>query len=231
VAQVVLNKTGGGYWSALHKRATKSRMKIVVMALYEVIKRIVDLLAASAGLVLTAPLMLLTAIAIKLESPGPILFRHMRLGKDGRPFIMLKFRSMYQEASAVQAQLLGHNDITGPVFKIRSDPRLTRVGRAIRKYSIDELPQLWNVLCGDMSLVGPRPPIPDEVARYEPWQRERLAVKPGLTCTWQVSGRSDIPFDQWVQMDIEYVRSCNLVQDLKLLLLTVLAVISARGAY
>ncbi len=201
------------------------------MSLYDTSKRIVDVLAASAGLVITAPLMLFVAMAIKLESAGPILFRHMRLGKDGRPFVMLKFRSMYQEAAAFQAQLLGHNEMPGPVFKIRSDPRMTRLGRLIRKYSLDELPQLWNIVRGEMSLVGPRPPIPDEVARYEPWQRERLAVKPGLTCTWQVSGRSDVPFDEWVRMDIEYVRSCSFRQDLKLLLLTIPAVITARGAY
>ena len=201
------------------------------MSFYESAKRVVDVVAGGAGLILAAPLMLLVAIAIKLESPGPVLFRHMRLGKDGRPFVMLKFRSMYQEAPVLQVQLLADNEIPGPVFKIRSDPRITRVGHMIRKYSLDELPQLWNVLCGQMSLVGPRPPIPEEVARYEPWQRERLAVKPGLTCTWQVSGRSDIPFDEWVRMDIEYVRSCGLLQDLKLLLLTVPAVITTRGAY
>ncbi len=201
------------------------------MSLYDTGKRIVDVLGASAGLVLTAPLMLFVVMAIKLESAGPLLFRHMRLGKDGRPFVMLKFRSMYQGAPAFQAQLVGENDIPGPVFKIRADPRITRVGRLIRKYSLDELPQLWNVLRGEMSLVGPRPPVPQEVARYEPWQRERLAVKPGLTCTWQVSGRSNVPFDEWVRMDIEYVRSCSFRQDLKLLLLTVPAVITARGAY
>ncbi len=201
------------------------------MSFYESTKRVVDVVATCAGLVVAAPLMLLVAIAIKLESPGPVLFRHMRLGKDGRPFVMLKFRSMYQEAPVLQVQLLADNEIPGPVFKIRSDPRITRVGRIVRKYSLDELPQLWNILCGQMSLVGPRPPIPDEVARYEPWQRERLAVKPGLTCTWQVSGRSDIPFDEWVRMDIQYVRSCGLLQDLKLLLLTVPAVITTRGAY
>jgi len=201
------------------------------MSLYDLIKRTVDVLGASAGLLLSAPIMLGVAIAIKLESRGPILFRHPRLGKDGRPFVMLKFRSMSPEAPLLQEQLLQENEVPGPVFKIRSDPRVTRVGRIIRKYSLDELPQLWNVLRGEMSLVGPRPPIPDEVARYHPWQRERLAVKPGLTCIWQVSGRSDIPFDEWVQMDIEYVRTRGLLMDLKLLLLTVPAVISARGAY
>jgi len=201
------------------------------MSLYQVGKGIIDLLAASAGLVLTAPVMLVVAAVIKLESRGPVLFHHVRLGKDGRPFVMLKFRSMRQDAAARQAQLVSENEMPGPVFKIRSDPRVTAVGRFIRKSSLDELPQLWNVLRGEMSLVGPRPPIPDEVARYHPWQRERLAVKPGLTCTWQVSGRSDVPFDDWVQMDIEYVRTRSLLMDLKLLLLTVPAVISARGAY
>ncbi len=201
------------------------------MSLYLIAKRIIDLFGALAGLVLAMPLMLITAIAIKLESRGPILFRHGRLGRDGRPFVMFKFRSMCQEASVLQAQLVSQNGVPGPVFKIRADPRITRIGHLIRKYSLDELPQLWNVLRGEMSLVGPRPPIPDEVTRYHPWQRERLAVKPGLTCTWQVSGRSDIPFDEWMQMDIEYVRTRSLLMDLKLLLLTVPAVISARGAY
>jgi len=201
------------------------------MSSYELIKRTVDVMGASAGLLLAAPVMLIIAVAIKLESRGPILFAHPRLGKDGRPFVMLKFRSMYQEAPALRQQLFAENEMAGPVFKIRSDPRITRIGYIIRKYSLDELPQLWNILRGEMSLVGPRPPIPDEVTRYHPWQRERLAVKPGLTCTWQVSGRSDVPFDEWVQMDIEYVRTRGLLMDLKLLLLTVPAVISARGAY
>ncbi len=201
------------------------------MSLYLIAKRSIDLFGASAGLLLSAPIMLVVAVGIKLESRGPILFRHPRLGKDGRAFVMLKFRSMYQDASALRQQLFAENEVPGPVFKIHSDPRMTRVGRIIRKYSLDELPQLWNVLRGEMSLVGPRPPVPDEVTRYHPWQRERLAVKPGLTCTWQVSGRSDIPFDEWMQMDIEYVRTRGLLMDLKLLLLTVPAVISARGAY
>ncbi len=201
------------------------------MSLYLIAKRIIDLFGASAGLLLAGPIMLVVAVAIKLESRGPILFCHPRLGKDGRPFVMFKFRSMCQEASVLQPQLVSENGVPGPVFKIRADPRITRIGHLIRKYSLDELPQLWNVLRGEMSLVGPRPPIPDEVARYHPWQRERLAVKPGLTCTWQVSGRSDIPFDEWMQMDIEYVRTRSLLMDLKLLLLTVPAVISARGAY
>jgi lipopolysaccharide/colanic/teichoic acid biosynthesis glycosyltransferase len=175
--------------------------------------------------------MIVLAIIIKLDSPGPVFFRQPRLGKDGRPFMMLKLRSMTQDAAELHAVVATANEMVGPVFKIRSDPRVTRVGRLIRKASLDELPQLWHVLRGDMSLVGPRPPIPEEVARYEPWQRERLAVKPGLTCTWQVGGRSDIPFDRWVQMDIDYVRRRSLALDLKILLQTIPAVLTGRGAY
>lgn len=201
------------------------------MRFYEISKRVSDLLGAMAGLVLAVPVMFLVAIAIKLNSPGPVFFRHTRLGKDAQPFGMIKFRSMYQDAAVLQSTLVPDNDIPGPVFKIRSDPRVTPVGKFIRKYSLDELPQLWHVLRGDMSLVGPRPAVPDEVVRYEPWQRERLAARPGLTCTWQVSGRSDIPFEEWVRMDIEYVRARNIWRDLKLLLQTIPAVISGRGAY
>jgi exopolysaccharide biosynthesis polyprenyl glycosylphosphotransferase len=201
------------------------------MSAYDVVKRIIDVIVAFCGLVLAAPVLLVAAIAVKLDSPGPVLYRQPRLGKDGRPFVMLKLRSMTQDATQLQAALAHANEAIGPVFKIRSDPRITRVGRFIRKTSIDELPQLWHVLLGDMSLVGPRPPIPEEVARYEPWQRERLAVKPGLTCTWQVSGRSDIPFERWVQMDIDYIRHRNLWLDLKILLQTIPAVLSGRGAY
>ena len=198
---------------------------------YEVTKRVVDIVGALAGLIAGAPVLLLAALAVKLDSSGPVFFRQVRLGRDGRPFTMLKLRSMTVDAPLRQAELASGNHMDGPVFKIRSDPRATRVGRWLRKASLDELPQLWQVLCGDMSLVGPRPPVPEEVARYEPWQRERLAVKPGLTCTWQVSGRSDIPFDQWVQMDIDYVRHRSLALDLKLLLLTIPAVLTGRGAY
>jgi len=201
------------------------------MSAYDVLKRIIDVVVACCGLILAAPILLVAALAVKLDSPGPVFYRQPRLGKDGRPFVMLKLRSMTQDATQLQAALAHANEAIGPVFKIRSDPRITRVGRFIRRTSIDELPQLWHVLLGDMSLVGPRPPIPEEVARYEPWQRERLAVKPGLTCTWQVSGRSDIPFERWVQMDIDYIRHRNLWLDLKILLQTIPAVLSGRGAY
>ena len=202
-----------------------------LMRSYEVIKRAMDLGGAGVGLVLMSPIFLLAAVAIKLDSPGPVFYCQTRLGKNGRPFPMLKLRSMVQDAHAGQSALATANHMDGPVFKIRTDPRMTRVGKFLRKASLDELPQLWNVLHGEMTLVGPRPPIPEEVANYEPWQRERLAVKPGLTCIWQVSGRSDIGFDDWVKLDIEYIRHQSLGLDLKLLLLTIPAVITGRGAY
>jgi exopolysaccharide biosynthesis polyprenyl glycosylphosphotransferase len=198
---------------------------------YLVAKRVLDIVGSLAALVLALPVMIGTAIAIKLDSPGPVFFWQYRLGKDGRPFRFYKFRSMTVGAPDIRDALLGANEASGPVFKIRRDPRITRVGRIIRRYSIDELPQLFHVLVGTMSLVGPRPPIPAEVEQYEPWQTERLAVKPGLTCIWQVSGRSDIGFDDWVRLDIQYVRTRNLWLDLKLLVLTIPAVITARGAY
>jgi len=198
---------------------------------YDISKRALDIVGAAVGLTLATPALLVTALAIKLDSPGTVFHHQVRLGKDGLPFVMLKLRSMTVDAHEQRTSLANHNEMDGPVFKIRSDPRMTRIGRLIRKASLDELPQLWHVLVGDMSLVGPRPPIPDEVARYEPWQRERLAVKPGLTCTWQVSGRSDIPFEQWVQMDVDYVRRRNFWLDLKLLLATIPAVLTGRGAY
>lgn len=198
---------------------------------YTIAKRIIDVLGALAALLLASALMLATAVAVKINSPGPVFYWQYRLGKDGRPFRFYKFRSMTATAHDIRDSLIEQNEASGPVFKIRHDPRMTRVGRFIRKYSIDELPQLFHVLTGAMSLVGPRPPIPAEVEQYEPWQTERLAVKPGLTCLWQVSGRSDIGFEDWVRLDIEYVRTRNLWLDLKLLILTIPAVITGRGAY
>lgn len=198
---------------------------------YLVAKRIIDVVGAGAALLVAAPIMLPVALVIKLDSSGPVFFRQYRLGKDGRPFLFYKFRSMTVAAPDIRDSLLEQNEASGPVFKIRRDPRITRVGRIIRKCSIDELPQLLHVLTGKMSLVGPRPPIPAEVEHYEPWQTERLAVKPGLTCIWQVSGRSDISFDDWVRLDIQYVRTRNLWLDIKLLLLTIPAVLTGRGAY
>jgi lipopolysaccharide/colanic/teichoic acid biosynthesis glycosyltransferase len=198
---------------------------------YLLAKRLLDILVSGLALLLLMPLFLIVAIAIKLDSSGPVLFWQYRLGKDGRPFRFYKFRSMSAAATDLRASIAQMNEATGPVFKIRRDPRVTRVGRFLRKYSIDELPQLAHVLGGSMSLVGPRPPIPHEVEQYEVWHRERQAVKPGLTCIWQVSGRSDLSFEEWIRLDVEYVRSRNFWLDLKLLLLTIPAVITGRGAY
>ncbi|HLZ70658.1 MAG TPA: sugar transferase [Dehalococcoidia bacterium] len=194
-------------------------------------KRAMDVVGASILLIVLAPLLLAIALAIKLDSRGPILFRQTRLGKDGRFFSFLKFRSMVADAEARQAELDALNEADGPIFKMKHDPRLTRVGRFIRKTSLDELPQLWNVLRGEMSLVGPRPPVPKEAARYEAWQHGRLAVKPGMTGLWQVSGRSNVRFSEMVKLDFQYIERWSLWLDLKILLLTVVAVIRTDGAY
>jgi len=196
-------------------------------------KRMLDVSGAAAGLLALAPLLVATACAVRLTSPGPALLRQTRIGRDGKPFTLLKFRSMYQDAEARRAELLNANQHGGDgvTFKIRRDPRVTWFGRLIRRSSIDELPQLFNVLNGTMSLVGPRPPLPQEVARYTPHQRGRLAAKPGLTCLWQVGGRADLPFPRQVELDLEYVSKRNLLLDLGILARTVPAVLFARGAY
>ncbi|MBI3977219.1 MAG: sugar transferase [Chloroflexi bacterium] len=196
-----------------------------------VVKRLLDVVIAGTVLAVFAPLWLLIALLIKLDSPGPVLFKQVRAGRDGRPFVMLKFRSMQQDAEREQKELLGQNEAAGPLFKIRQDPRRTRVGRLLRRASLDEVPQLWNILRGEMSLVGPRPPLPREVERYEPWHRRRLSTAPGLTGLWQVSGRSELPFDEMVLLDIYYVENWSLTLDLKTLLRTLPAVLTARGAY
>lgn len=196
------------------------------------IKRALDITLASVCLVLLAPLMGLIALAIKVDSPnGPIIFKQVRVGKDGRHFYLYKFRSMVPEAEALKSQLAALNEADGPLFKIRNDPRLTRVGRVLRRFSLDELPQLFNVLRGEMSLVGPRPPVPEEVAQYEPWHMKRFTVLPGITGLWQVSGRSDLSFDEMMLLDIYYVEHWSLLLDLRILLLTIPKVILGEGAY
>jgi exopolysaccharide biosynthesis polyprenyl glycosylphosphotransferase len=194
------------------------------------VKRLIDLIAVSLLIVVSAPIMLLVALAIRLESRGPVLFRQTRCGRNGRTFIMLKFRSMVADAEDQRAKLLHLNEMSGPVFKIRRDPRITRVGAFIRKTSLDELPQFFNIFLGDMSLVGPRPPIPSEVEQYKPWQRRRLSVKPGLTGLWQVSGRNNIDFEEWMKLDLRYIDEWSLWLDIKILLRTVPAVFSKTGA-
>lgn len=194
------------------------------------IKRLLDIAASAAALVVLSPLLIGVAAAIKLTSPGPVLFKQRRVGLHGATFNLLKFRSMVADAEALQVQLLDKNEQAGPVFKIKNDPRVTVVGRFVRKYSIDELPQLVNVLRGDMTLVGPRPAIPAEVAQYKAWQRRRLSVRPGLTCYWQVGGRNEIAFDEWMRLDLRYVDNWSLTVDVRLILQTVPVVLAGRGA-
>jgi lipopolysaccharide/colanic/teichoic acid biosynthesis glycosyltransferase len=174
--------------------------------------------------------MLPVAIIIRFTSPGPILFGQKRSGLHGRLFTMYKFRSMVSNAEMLRAELDAYNEMSGPVFKMKDDPRITPFGRLLRKTSLDEFPQFWNVLVGDMSLVGPRPPIPTEVQHYDPWHRRRLSMKPGLTCLWQISGRNKIAFDQWMKLDLQYIDSWSLWLDLKILARTVPVVFSGLGA-
>jgi len=195
------------------------------------LKRCVDVIGAGVALALLSPVMLAAALAVKLSSPGPVLFRQQRAGLGGRAFTFYKFRSMCVDAEARKQALLDKNEQTGPVFKIAADPRITPIGRLLRRTSIDELPQLWNVLRGDMSLVGPRPPILAEVQSYEHWQRRRLEITGGLTCIWQVSGRSSILFNDWVRLDLRYVQQSSAWTDLRLLARTIPAVLTCRGAH
>lgn len=196
------------------------------------VKRLFDMAVSAVLLVLLMPLFLAVALAIRLEDPGPVLFRQQRVGRWGTLFTMWKFRSMYTDAEERKQALLAANEMHGGVtFKMKDDPRVTRVGRVIRKTSIDELPQLWNVLKGEMSLVGPRPPVPQEVDQYSLSDRRRLEVIPGITCIWQVSGRSEIPFDRQVELDVEYIHSQSLWTDLKIMFKTVPALLFGTGAY
>lgn len=194
-------------------------------------KRVVDVIGAVAGLILFFPVMLVVAILIRADSEGPVLFRQTRVGRFGQPFTFYKFRTMRPNAEALKAELMKQNEADGPVFKIKNDPRVTKIGRLLRKTSLDELPQLWNVLRGEMSLVGPRPPIPSEVAQYTPYQRQRLNVVPGITCIWQTSGRSGVNFDTWVEMDLDYISQQSLWLDIRILVRTLAVVVRCIGAY
>jgi exopolysaccharide biosynthesis polyprenyl glycosylphosphotransferase len=195
-----------------------------------VVKRILDLSLSLFLFLLTLPIQLLAVIAIRLTSSGPVFFRQTRCGLNGRHFTLLKLRTMDAGAEQRLSEISHLNEMTGPVFKVSKDPRLTMVGRLLRRLSIDELPQLWNVIRGDMSLVGPRPPLPEEVSQYQPWQRRRLSMSPGITCLWQVSGRNEVDFDRWMALDLKYIDTWSPMLDLKILLKTVPAVLSGRGA-
>ena len=195
------------------------------------IKRMIDIVGSAVALIAATPIIAAAAIAIKLEDGGPIFFRQTRCGLYGRRFSMLKLRTMCVDAEARKAELIDLNEMDGPVFKVKLDPRITRVGAFLRRYSLDELPQLWNVLVGTMSLVGPRPPVQEEVTHYEISDRRRLSMRPGITCIWQVSGRNEIGFEEWVKLDLQYIDSWSLTLDLRILLKTIPAVVLARGAH
>ena len=195
------------------------------------LKRALDVIFSAAALVALILPMLAIALLVKLTSPGPALFSHVRCGLNGRRFKLYKFRSMCDNAEALQADLRSRNQKDGPVFKLDRDPRLTRIGRFLRRYSIDEWPQFWNVLRGDMSFVGPRPPLPDEVDLYATWQRRRLRMRPGLTCLWVIRGRDSLDFETWMKMDLEYIDNWSLWLDLKILLQSIPLVLAGRGAH
>ncbi len=224
--------------SGLGRMSTKTRLgykrgvwKAVVASSY-FLKRALDILASLMAIILLSPVFLFTWLAIKVEDPGPSIFKQQRVGRWGKTFTMYKFRSMVMNAEKLKSQLMEQNESeAGVIFKMKKDPRITRVGSFIRKYSIDELPQLFNVLFGDMSLVGPRPPVPAEVQEYSLSDRRRLDVTPGITCIWQVSGRSDIDFEGQVRLDVQYINSQSFINDIIILFKTVPAVLLGKGAY
>jgi len=198
--------------------------------LHLAIKRGIDVVGSTLLLLILSPVFLVLGLAVKFTSPGPIFYRWRVVGQSGRPFVSYKFRSMVVNADALRSQLIPLNEMGGPVFKITHDPRVTRVGSWMRRYSLDELPQLCSVLKGDMSLVGPRPPLVTEYSQFTEFQKQKLAVKPGITCLWQVGGRNQVSdFDEWVKLDLEYIRDWSLILDLKILLRTVKEVFSASG--
>lgn len=195
------------------------------------VKRAFDVLVAGGLLLALSPALAGIAAGIKLQDGGPVLYRWQVMGRGGRPFTGYKFRSMVVNADALKAHLMAQNEMQGPVFKMQRDPRITPLGRILRKLSLDELPQLWSVLKGDMSLVGPRPPLQTEYAEFTPWQKQKLGVTPGITCLWQISGRNRISnLDDWVRLDLEYIENWSLWLDLKILLRTVPSVLAGRGA-
>lgn len=198
---------------------------------YKFCKRGIDVIVAGVGLILLSPIITIVACAIKLTSNGPIFFLQKRVGKNGELFNMYKFRSMVVNAEELKEKLKHKNEMSGPMFKMKDDPRVTKVGKFIRKTSLDELPQLWNVLKGDMSLVGPRPSLPKEVEQFDSWMFKRLTVRPGLTCYWQVSGRNNIDFEDWMKLDVKYVEERNLWIDIKLIFKTVGVLFGDKNAH
>ena len=213
------------------KQLEIERESSMEFSLYEVIKRLIDVVCSFMGVLLLSPLFIIIAIIIKTTSKGPVFFSQKRVGRDGKEFKMYKFRSMVVNAEELKEKLASQNEMSGPMFKMKDDPRVTKVGKFIRKTSIDELPQLLNVLKGDMSLVGPRPSLPKEVAQFEDWMYRRLEVKPGLTCYWQVSGRNNIDFEDWMKLDIKYVDERSTWIDIKLIFKTVGVLFGDKNAH
>ncbi len=201
-----------------------------IKVIYNLSKRIIDIIGSLIGLILLSPILIIVGILIKFESKGPIVFTQKRVGKDGKEFDMYKLRSMVVNAEEIKEKLKEQNEMSGPMFKMKDDPRITKVGKFIRKTSIDELPQLINVLKGDMSLVGPRPSLPNEVKEFETWMLKRLNVKPGLTCYWQVMGRNNIDFEDWMKLDVKYVNERSFCLDIKLIFKTVFVLFGDRNA-
>ena len=198
---------------------------------YKFCKRMIDIIGSGIGLFLLSPIIAIVACAVKFTSKGPIFFSQKRVGKNGELFEMYKFRSMVVNAEELKEKLKSQNEMSGPMFKMKNDPRVTKVGRFIRKTSLDELPQLWNVFKGDMSLVGPRPSLPKEVKQFDDWMLKRLSVRPGLTCYWQVSGRNNIDFEDWMKLDVKYVEERNLWIDIKLIFKTVFVLFGDKNAH
>jgi lipopolysaccharide/colanic/teichoic acid biosynthesis glycosyltransferase len=224
-------KQGPALSEALPRSVGAGTVHINNSAVYAVTKRAFDLVVGTVILILLIPILPLIAVMIKLDTRGPVFFKQDRVGEGGRLFKFYKFRSMIHAADKSKASLVELNEQDGPIFKIRSDPRITSVGRFLRRSSLDEIPQIFNVLKGDMSVVGPRPPLPSEVVNYQPWHMGRLAVKPGITCLWQISGRSQIGFNEWMRLDMEYLKTRSFRTDLLIFLKTIPAVIARKGAY
>ena len=200
----------------INSEVKKKEYKLI----YIILKRLIDVIGALFGLIVLSPMLIIIGVLIKLESKGPIIFSQKRVGLNGKEFKMYKLRSMVVNAEEIKEKLKEKNEMSGPMFKMKDDPRVTKVGKFIRKTSIDEIPQLINILKGEMSLVGPRPSLPKEVSKFEPWMLDRLMVKPGLTCYWQVSGRNNIDFIEWMRLDLQYVEDRSFLLDLKLIFKT-----------
>jgi len=230
---LIEEKVGLSQYSVLNRTAMEADVLLATPrpVPYAVWKRTLDIIASAILLLVLFPVFVIIAIAVKLTSRGPVFYKSDRVGLGGRPIDFVKFRTMCMDADAKLAELVEQNEKDGPIFKIKNDPRTTKVGRILRKFSLDELPQLISVFKGDMSMVGPRPPLKREVALYDERTMQRLTIKPGITCYWQVMGRSDLSFQEWIDLDMRYIEEMSFWVDLKIMLLTPTAVLKGKGAY